>query len=78
MFKMFHIPIEKESLEAWLKILDDVTKVAFVTIPVILYGSGSVLFKIFNSLLLVLVALSLMFIADKLRRNKKLLTGEEP
>ncbi|RZN55061.1 hypothetical protein [Avibacterium paragallinarum] len=48
MFNIFKKPYEKGTLEAWAKIFDDIAKVAFLAIPVMIYGKDSIELKLFN------------------------------
>ena len=59
MLNLFKLPIEKSSLEAWSKLSDDVSKVAILAMPVILYGEQPLFLKGLNiscSLLLMFVS----------------------
>lgn len=76
MFNIFKRPIHKESLESWTKILDDIAKVAILAIPVVLYGTNSVEFKIINAISLTISAYSCLFSADFLRKHKEEFTKE--
>lgn len=76
MFNIFKRPINKESLESWTKILDDVAKVAILAIPVILYGVNTVGFRITNSIFLAICAYFCLFSADFLRKHKNDFTEE--
>ncbi|MDO4697430.1 MAG: hypothetical protein Q4A60_01940 [Pasteurellaceae bacterium] len=77
MWNIFKRPINPESLESWVKMLDDLAKVALVTIPVLLYGSNSVLFKVINALLLVAISYAILFISNQLRQHKSQLIQEK-
>ncbi|OOF57724.1 hypothetical protein BKL49_08415 [Rodentibacter myodis] len=77
MWDLFKRPINKDSLESWVKILDDIAKVAILAMPVIVYGEKSILFKITNVILLVVTTYLLLFISNVLRKNKQSLTEEK-
>ncbi|PJG86094.1 hypothetical protein [Conservatibacter flavescens] len=53
MFNILRRPFEKSTFEAWAKIFDDIAKVAFLGIPVIIYGEYPVEFKLFNIVILI-------------------------
>lgn len=76
-WNLFKRPINKESLESWVKILDDIAKVAILAMPVIVYGEKTTLFKITNIVLLIIVTYLLLFISNVLRKNKSSLTEEQ-
>lgn len=71
MLNAFKKPFEKETLDAWAKMADDVAKVAFLAIPVVLYGKESVLFKGIHATLL-FVGAYLMILSGRLVRKYKL------
>lgn len=77
MWNIFKRPINPESLESWVKMLDDLAKVALVTIPVLLYGSNSVLFKTTNTLLLLIFVYLMLFTSNQLRKYKVKLIQEK-
>lgn len=77
MWNLFKRPINKESLESWVKILDDIAKVAILAMPVIVYGEKTTLFKITNIVLLIIITYLLLFISNVLRENKSSLTEEQ-
>lgn len=54
MFNIFKKPFEKGTLEAWAKIFDDIAKVAFLAIPVMIYGKDAIELKLFNIGILVI------------------------
>lgn len=54
MFNIFKKPFEKGTLEAWAKIFDDIAKVAFLAIPVMIYGKDAIGLKLFNIGILVI------------------------
>ncbi|MFQ1049063.1 hypothetical protein ACIRXL_03040 [Avibacterium paragallinarum] len=53
MLNLFKKPIEIETLDDWAKIATDITKVAILAFPVILYGNDPIYLKIINTVLLV-------------------------
>lgn len=55
MLNLFQKPIEKLSLESWAKMLDDIAKVAILSLPVMLYGKDVVILKIFHLLVVLFV-----------------------
>lgn len=76
MFNLFKVPLEPETLEAWLKTLDDIAKVAILALPVLIYGQGSLAFKISNLILLVVLIYLFLMIGRLFRRYRKTLIGE--
>lgn len=70
MLNAFKRPFEKETLDAWAKMADDVAKVAFLAIPVVLYGKETILFKGIHSALL-LAGAYLMILGGRLIRKHK-------
>ena len=70
MLNMFKRPLNKESLDSWCKILDDVAKVAILAISVVLYGQNEIVYKVANGIFLFISAYFCLFSADFLRRNK--------
>lgn len=70
-FNIIEQPIEKDTFEDWIKIAIDITKVAILSIPVILYGDESLSFKIVNISLLICGVYLGLFSARKFRKMKK-------
>lgn len=54
MLNIFKKPYEKGTWEAWAKMCDDIAKVAFLAIPVMIYGSDPMVLKMLNIALLAL------------------------
>lgn len=52
MFNIFKKPFNKDSLDAWCKILDDISKIELLAIPVVLYSLNGLFYKLFNSTVL--------------------------
>ncbi|MFZ7159025.1 hypothetical protein ACLSY3_01410 [Avibacterium avium] len=78
MFNIFKRPVNKESLQSWCKILDDIAKVAILAAPVVLYGENAIGYKVLNCLFLVISAYACLFSADFMRKNlEKLITEKE-
>lgn len=62
MINLLKPPFEQETLDVWAKLSDDIAKVALLAIPVIPYANNTLVLKIINILLLILVVyLSLLF-----------------
>lgn len=76
MFSPFKKPLNQESLDSWCKILDDISKVAVLAIPVILYADKPIAYRIVNGISLAICAYFCLYSADKLRKNKNKLTQE--
>ncbi|ARU64425.1 hypothetical protein FWK45_02380 [Histophilus somni] len=57
MFRLFKPPFEISTLEAWSKMSDDIAKVAILAVPVMLYSNYSLGFRIFNIVILSVIAL---------------------
>lgn len=67
---IFKRPVNSDSLDAWCKILDDISKVAILSTPVVLYSDNTFSYKIFNAIFLTIAAYSCLHSADFMRRNK--------
>lgn len=76
MLTLFKRPIEKETLDAWAKVSDDIGKVAILAIPVMLFGESTLLIKAINSFLLLSGTYS-AFTLGRIIRRHKLNTGGE-
>lgn len=76
MWNIFKRPILGETLDSWTKILDDCVKVAFLTVPVVLYGQNGLAFKVMNALLLLSISYIMLFISNQLRKSKLVLMRE--
>lgn len=68
MLNLFKLPIEKSSLEAWLKFSDDVAKVAILAMPVILYGERQLFLKGLNISFLLIIAYVCLVMGCKFRQ----------
>lgn len=60
MFNPIKLPIGKSALGSWAKIIDDIIKVAIITLPAVVYGGGTLVFKVVNSIVLILIIYVLM------------------
>lgn len=67
MLSIFKTPVEKETLDDWAKISIDVSKVAILAVPVVIYGNESVFLKICNLIFLGVSIFSGLTLARKLR-----------
>lgn len=76
MLSVFQKPFHKESLDSWCKTFDDISKISILTIPVVLYSSNSIFYKISSTILLLICTYSLVYSADFIRKNKENLTKE--
>lgn len=74
-FNLFNVPLEPDTLDAWLKILDDIAKVAILALPVLVYGQGTLLFKIINTILLIVLTYICLKFGRSLRKNRDQLVG---
>lgn len=74
MLNIFKHPLNKESVDSWCKILDDIAKVAILAIPVVLYSGNEISYKFTNSIFLVISAYCCLMGANIMRRNKEKLT----
>ncbi len=70
MFNLFKKPYEKETLDAWAKISDDIGKVAILAIPVMLFGQNLVIIKFTNSVLLLTGAYGAFIVGRTIRKHK--------
>ncbi|OOH87690.1 hypothetical protein BMT54_09620 [Pasteurellaceae bacterium 15-036681] len=68
MLNIFKRPVEKATIEAWAKIMDDFFKVAVLTIPVIIYGKESSSFKVLNVVSLLIIIYGLIVFGRFCRR----------
>ncbi|WP_228064768.1 hypothetical protein [Muribacter muris] len=76
MWNLFKRPIKKDTLDAWVKILEDCAKVAIVAIPVVMFGDSEshYLIKLFRTLGLVVIAYLLLAGGRKLRESPEIFT----
>lgn len=74
-FNLFNVPLEPDTLDAWLKILDDIAKVAILALPVVLYGDRTLVFKSYNSALLVIIIYCCLLVGRMLRKNRSRIVG---
>lgn len=74
MFEVFKKPLCIENLESWAKNLDDIAKVAIISIPVVLYGDATILSKVISISLLSIFSYIFIVVAALLRKNKDSLT----
>lgn len=44
---LFKIPVGHSTIDSWAKILDDISKVSLLSLPVIIFGKSELLDKIF-------------------------------
>ncbi|MBE2897751.1 hypothetical protein KRX11_02095 [Pasteurellaceae bacterium TAE3-ERU1] len=75
MLTLFKRPIEKETLDAWAKMSDDIAKVAILAVPVVILGENAILNKGLNAVMLLMAIFLFMNIARKLRVLKATLGG---
>ncbi|MFZ7156077.1 hypothetical protein ACLS0M_05065 [Avibacterium avium] len=68
MLNIFKKPYEKGTLAAWAKISDDIAKVVFFAIPVMIYGNDSLPIKLLNIALLT-IGIYLFILAGRLCRR---------
>ncbi|MGX2956049.1 hypothetical protein ACWIYZ_03030 [Ursidibacter arcticus] len=77
MFRLFKPPFEISTLEAWSKMSDDIAKVAIIAVPVMLYSSYSLGFRIFNIVILSVITLVFLTIGRGLRQEVIKLSKEK-
>lgn len=70
MFNIFKKPFNRESLDSLCKILDDISKIELLAIPVVLYSPNGLFYKLFNSFVLLFSMYICLFMADFIRKNK--------
>ena len=71
-------PLHKETLESWIKILDDVTKAAFIAVlPLIWLNSHSLIERGIAIVVLVLIGYIAQVFTDRLRKYRDSLTGKD-
>lgn len=77
MLNIFKRPLHKDSLDSWCKMLDDIAKVAILAVPVVLYGTYPISYKVMNVVFLAVCAYSCLLSSDFMRKNKDELTKEK-
>ncbi|KGQ32328.1 hypothetical protein P375_05905 [Gallibacterium genomosp. 2] len=77
MLNLFKPPFETTTLEAWSKMCDDIAKIAILAIPVMLYGSYTLSFKILNLLILISIGYGFLTLGRFLRQVIIRITKEE-
>ncbi|RZN55163.1 hypothetical protein [Avibacterium paragallinarum] len=70
MLNLFKKPIEIETLDDWAKMSIDISKVAILAIPVILFNSEPLLLKIIKTVFLIIGAYSGLIVHRQLKRVK--------
>ncbi|WP_439242259.1 hypothetical protein [Lonepinella sp. BR2474] len=76
LLNLFKLPIEKETLESWIKIIEDIAKVAILALPVVIFGQGDSIFKVSSSIGLVVIIYFLLLAGRYIRQYKFRLQGE--
>lgn len=76
MINLFKRPIEKDTLDAWAKWLEDVAKVAIIAVPVVFFGEYADIVKTFNIFFLLVCTYSFMLGGKLLRKYKEKLSKE--
>lgn len=76
MLSLFKRPFEKETLESWSKMCDDIAKVAILAEPVVIWGNADILFKVINGVLLLIAIYIFLNLGRKLKQAKLKLGGE--
>lgn len=72
------LPLHRQTLESWIKLLDDVTKAAMIAVlPLLWLSSYSITERSIGCIVLALVVYLTQMIADKLRKRCDSLTGKE-
>ncbi|MCW9731934.1 hypothetical protein L5B97_00260 [Avibacterium sp. 20-15] len=70
MLNLFKKPIEIETLDDWAKMSIDITKVAILAIPVILFNSEPLFLKVIKTIFLIIGAYSGLIVHRQLRQVK--------
>lgn len=73
----FKRPFIRESLDAWCKTFDDVSKIAILATPTVIYSDNTLNYKIINSSILILSAYIAIYCANFIRKNKNNLTKKK-
>ena len=74
----FSFPVHTETLESWIKLMDDVTKAALIAIlPLLWLDSYSLIQRGIGFAALVIAGYFAQMIADALRKHRDLLTGKD-
>ncbi|WP_439243525.1 hypothetical protein [Lonepinella sp. BR2474] len=71
LLNLFKLPLETDTLEAWVKIIEDIAKVAILALPVVIFGQGGMVFKISSCIGLAMLTY-LLLLAGRLLRQYKL------
>lgn len=77
MLNLLKRPIERETLDAWAKILEDIAKVALLALPVVIFGQSQIFFKVASSLALLLTAYFALIGGKQIRKHKPYLSKED-
>lgn len=75
-FNLLQRPIERETIDAWAKVLEDLAKVAILATPVVLYGDKDIWFKLGHLALLAAMSYIGFLLAKLLRKNRRYFEGE--
>lgn len=72
------LPFHKESIEAWIKLLEDIGKTALLgTLPLFWLSTYSLTERVFGLFVLALVAYFVQIYADKLRKYRDSLNRKD-
>ncbi|WP_273382563.1 hypothetical protein [Actinobacillus porcinus] len=77
MFNLFKRPIEKETLDDWAKIANDIAKVAMLAVPVVLIGDELVINKIIKVVSLLVATYASLQSGRIIRRFKQSKEGKQ-
>lgn len=78
LIKSYFLPLNRETLDAWVKLLDDVTRAAVLGIASVLWlSTQSVINRIIAVVLLFAIICISQWLANYLRNNRSNLSGKE-
>ncbi|ATD64951.1 hypothetical protein ACFPVS_02730 [Neisseria weixii] len=74
----FSFPLHKETLESWIKLLDDITKAAMIAVlPLLWINSHSLAERAVGVVVLAAIGYFVQVCADKLRKHRDSLTRKD-
>ncbi len=74
----FSFPLHKETLESWIKMLDDVTKAAMIAVlPLLWLNSHSLTERAIGVVVLAVIGYFAQISADKLRKHRDSLNRKD-
>lgn len=78
MWNLIQPPIKEQTLDSWIKMLDDIAKIAIISVPVSAYSNYESLVKICNTATLILISYCCLIASKFLRNNAENILQREP